>query len=158
MSFSKQGEMLDATTGSEPHQAALTALAKDAQTAQAVRTSMAGDIVYVAVPARFGPGKPVVGTAAFAWDMSDGFARQAQATMTTALVGLGIIVVLALVLYVFVRASITGPLRKLWAMLPPSLPTPIASRTFQARGAATSWAKWLARSRSSVTMASRSAR
>ena len=74
-----------------------------------MRTATVGDIIYVAVPARFGPGKPIVGTAAFAWDMSDGFAHQTQATITTAIVGLAILAVLTLLLYLFVRASITGP-------------------------------------------------
>ena len=67
----------------------------------------------MAVPARFGPDKAVVGTAAFAWDMSDSLARQSQTLVTAALVGVAVIAVLIVALYFFIRLSVTGPLLSL---------------------------------------------
>src|SRR6218665_2529244 len=109
-SFDMQGALIATTADAADNSTALADVAARALASGAVESSSQGAIAYVAVPARFGQDKAVVGTAAFAWDISDSLARQSQTIVTAALVGIGVIAVLTVALYFFIRQSVTGPL------------------------------------------------
>ncbi|MGB3337040.1 MAG: methyl-accepting chemotaxis protein, partial [Devosia sp.] len=109
-SFDLQGNLIATTADAADNSGALAEVAKRAVASGAVESSSHGAIAYVAVPARFGPDKAVVGTAAFAWDISDSLARQGQTIVTAALAGVGVIAVLVVALAFFIRRSVTGPL------------------------------------------------
>ncbi|MFP9139299.1 methyl-accepting chemotaxis protein [Devosia sp. XGJD_8] len=109
-SFDLQSTLIATTAEGSDDSAALADIAARSLASGAVEARSEGAIAYVAVPARFGPDKAVVGTAAFAWDISDSLARQSQTMVTAAMVGVGVIAVLTVALYFFIRLSITGPL------------------------------------------------
>ncbi|QQR36719.1 HAMP domain-containing protein [Devosia oryziradicis] len=109
-SFDLQGKLIASTAEAEDNSAALAEVAARSLASGAVESSAQGAIAYVAVPARFGPDKAVVGTAAFAWDMTDSLARQSQTIVMAALAGVGVIAVLIAALSFFIRRSVTGPL------------------------------------------------
>jgi methyl-accepting chemotaxis protein len=112
-SYDLQGGMIATTADGTHNSAALDAVAARALASGAVEVQPEGAIAYVAVPARFGPEKAVVGTAAFAWDMSESLARQSQTVITAAMVGLAVIAAMVVALYFFIRLSVTGPLLSL---------------------------------------------
>ena len=109
-SFDLQGNLIASTADAGDDSTALAEVAARSLASGAVESSSHGAIAYVAVPARFGPDKAVVGTAAFAWDMSGSLARQSQTIVTAAMAGVGVIAVLIVALSVFIRVSVTGPL------------------------------------------------
>ncbi len=109
-SFDLQGNLIAGTADAGDNSAALAEVAARSLASGAVELSSRGAIAYVAVPARFGPDKAGVGTAAFAWDMSDSLARQSQTIVTASLAGIGVIAVLTVALSFFIRRSVTGPL------------------------------------------------
>ncbi|UJW87786.1 HAMP domain-containing protein [Devosia sp. SL43] len=102
--------MIAATADGADHTAALDGVAAKALASGAVEAHSQGAIIYVAVPARFGPDKAVVGTAAFAWDMTESLARQGQTVITAAMVGVAVIAAMIIALYFFIRLTVTGPL------------------------------------------------
>ncbi|MDB5537265.1 MAG: hypothetical protein JWQ65_2140, partial [Devosia sp.] len=112
-SFDLQGKQIVATEDSETYAADMAALAKTANGADAVQNMTTGAMTFVAVPAHFGPDKAIVGTAVFVWDMSEALARQSQSALNNAAISLGLMALLVVGLYAFVRGGITGPLRKL---------------------------------------------
>jgi methyl-accepting chemotaxis protein len=109
-SYNLQSEMIATTAEAGDNADALAAVAARSAASGVVESQSEGAIAYVAVPARFGPELAVVGTAAFAWDMSDSLARQSQTLITAALAGIAVIAVMTVALYVFIRGSVTGPL------------------------------------------------
>ena len=109
-SFDMQSALIASTTEDATHVAALTDMAAKALASGAVEIRSEGAIAYVGVPARFGPDKAVVGTAAFAWDIGASLARQSQTLVTAALAGIAVIAVLVVALYFFIRLTVTGPL------------------------------------------------
>jgi methyl-accepting chemotaxis protein len=109
-SFDLQGNLIAGTAEADDNSAALAEVAARSLASGAVESSSQGAIAYVAVPARFGPEKAVVGTAAFAWDMTDSLTRQSQTIVTAALAGVAVIAVLIVALSVFIRFTVTGPL------------------------------------------------
>jgi methyl-accepting chemotaxis protein len=112
-SYDMQGALIATTADGADNSAALDDVAAKALASGAVEIRSEGTIAYVAVPARFGPDKAVVGTAAFAWDMSDSLARQGQTLITAAIVGIAVIAAMIVALYFFIRLSVTGPLLSL---------------------------------------------
>ena len=109
-SFDLQGNLIATTADGADNTDALAEVAARSLASGAIESSSQGAIAYVAVPARFGPDKAVVGTAAFAWDISDSLARQSQTVVVAALTGAGVIAVLIIALSFFIRRSVTGPL------------------------------------------------
>lgn len=100
-----------ASSSEDPARLAIfTDLTGKALASGAVAVLTEGPIAYVAVPARFGPEKTVVGVATFGWDISGSLARQQAALVTSVLVGAGVSTVLIVALYLFIRTSVTGPL------------------------------------------------
>jgi methyl-accepting chemotaxis protein len=109
-SFDLQGNLIASTADAADNSAALAEVAARSLASGAIESAGQGAIGYVAVPARFGPDKAVVGTAAFAWDMTDSLTRQSQTVVTAALAGAGVIAMLIVALTFFIRRSVTGPL------------------------------------------------
>ena len=109
-SFDLQGVPVAATESAAASMAEMTALAKAASAADAVQHTSSGAMMLVAVPAHFGPDKALVGTAVFAWDVSESLNRQNQSALSIAAISLGLMAALVAGLYLFVRGSITGPL------------------------------------------------
>jgi len=112
-SFDLQGAQIVATEGAEVYSSDMAALAKAATAADAEQHLTSGAMTLVAVPAHFGPDKAIVGTAVFVWDMSESLARQTQSAWHNAAISLGLMAILVLGLYLFVRGGITGPMLKL---------------------------------------------
>ncbi len=112
-SFDLQGAQIAATEGAQAYASDMAALAKAAGAADTEQHMTSGAITLVAVPAHFGPDKAIVGTAVFVWDMSENLTRQNQSALNNAAISLGLMAVLVLGLYAFVRRAITGPLLKL---------------------------------------------
>ena len=112
-SFDLQGTPVASTESAVDSMAEMTALAKTASEADAVQHTSSGAMMLVAVPAHFGPDKALVGTAVFAWDVSESLNRQSQSVLSIAAISLGLMAALMVGLYLFVRGSITGPLLKL---------------------------------------------
>ena len=112
-SFDLQGTPVASTESAVASMAEMTALAKTASEADAVQHTSSGAMMLVAVPAHFGPDKALVGTAVFAWDVSESLNRQSQSALSIAAISLGLMAALMVGLYLFVRGSITGPLLKL---------------------------------------------
>ncbi|MEO8684238.1 MAG: methyl-accepting chemotaxis protein [Devosia sp.] len=109
-SFDLQGTPVASTESAVASMAEMTALAKTASEADAVQHVSSGAMMLVAVPAHFGPDKALVGTAVFAWDVSESLNRQSQSALSIAAISLGLMAALMVGLYLFVRGSITGPL------------------------------------------------
>jgi methyl-accepting chemotaxis protein len=109
-SFNMQSQMIASTTQDPVQLGILTELAGKALVSAAVEVRSEGPIAYVAVPAKFGPDKAMVGVATYAWDMSHSLAQLQAALITSILVGVAVSGTLIVALYIFIRMSVTGPL------------------------------------------------
>ncbi|MDP2780190.1 methyl-accepting chemotaxis protein [Devosia sp.] len=112
-SYNLEGAVIAATSEDATVNAALADVVGKTLASGAIEMVSVGAIGYVAVPAHFGPEGATVGIAAFAWDMSESLAEQSKTLITSALAGIAVILVLTVVLYFFIRLSITGPLLRL---------------------------------------------
>ncbi|MEO9296894.1 methyl-accepting chemotaxis protein [Devosia alba] len=112
-SYNLDGAVIAATSEDSTVNAALADVVGKTLASGAIEMVSVGAIGYVAVPAHFGPEGATVGIAAFAWDMSESLAEQSKTLITSALAGIAVILVLTVVLYFFIRLSITGPLLRL---------------------------------------------
>ena len=112
-SYNLDGAVIAATSEDATVNAALADVVGKTLASGAIEMVSVGAIGYVAVPAHFGPEGATVGIAAFAWDMSESLAEQSKTLITSALAGIAVILVLTVVLYFFIRLSITGPLLRL---------------------------------------------
>ena len=112
-SYNLDGAVIATTSEDATVNAALADVVGKTLASGAIEMVSVGAIGYVAVPAHFGPEGATVGIAAFAWDMSESLAEQSKTLITSALAGIAVILVLTVVLYFFIRLSITGPLLRL---------------------------------------------